>query len=168
MATLDSSESGDPDLFEGSWSLPEPQRHDPRVRRLLASSVVVLVYSVVAAGALGTVLDVWPYRLDGPASRDLAEAFLWPVGEPIAQVVDLIRAAVDILTLSDATAVVVTWPFAFVLCGVVAFAQATLIVATANLLYAVIRRVAVHRRSATALAQPELRAEPVRGEEPRP
>lgn len=166
MATIGSREPGDPDLFEGSWSFPEPQRHDPRARRLLASSVVVLVYSVVAAGALGTVVDVWPYRLDGPASRDVAEAFLWPVGEPIAQAVGLIRAAVDMLTLSDATSIIVTWPFAFVLCGVVAFAQATLTVAAANLIYTVIHRIAVRRRSATTIALSGLRAEPVRGERP--
>jgi hypothetical protein len=141
-----STERDDLGLLDEAWSIPPPPVRRRRSWRWVVSAAAVIGYTLIAGAICGTALDVWPFSIDGPPQRDLAESFLWPVGEPIERTVALVRAAAAILTSSDAAAVIIAWPFAAFLCALVALVHSVVAVVGLNLVFTVVRRMLVRRK----------------------
>lgn len=135
-----STERDDLAMLDEAWSVPPSRVSRRRSGRWVVSTAAVIGYTLIAGAICGTALDVWPFSIDGPPQRDLAESFLWPVGEPIERTMALVRAAAAILTSSDAAAVIIAWPFAALLCALVALFHSVVAVAGVNLVVTVVGR----------------------------
>lgn len=111
--------------------VPPPPPPVPRLA-LALSILLVCLYSLTTAAVCGTYLDIWASRADGPDIRDIAIAWLFPVGSPIESIVGVTRGLFAWFSGSNQLAVVLTWPVSFLLCLFAAAAQSTLIVAAVN------------------------------------
>lgn len=127
------------EFFLEAEEVPPPGRPPPRLA-LIVSVVLAGTYSLTTAAVCATYLDIWPFRVDGPNLRDIAIAWVFPVGVSIESVVGISRAFFAIFTGSNELALLFAWPISFVLCLLTAAAQSTLVVGVANACVVIVRR----------------------------